>query len=86
LKEVQFVLEAFAENQTAETKRLLSVAWHTAAMMRSSRLVDHSQLMGEPTREQSDEELWDAMETWIQIHNAKYEQRRLLGMMAAGEG
>lgn len=73
------------DRMKAENKRLLTLAWHIEALRRVQRLPELRTLLGEPMREQTDEELWMAMQTWVANHNAKYEKRRQLGIAEVGD-
>ena len=83
---INLVIRSFNETEDAINKRFISLAWHTEALARTKRLPDFNQLVfGKDTEPQTDEEMFAAMMTWVTIHNAKYEQRRLLGIAEVGE-
>lgn len=71
-----------ADKQKQESDRLLWAFWHGEAMRRQQRLIQLDRLLRKPMKEQTDDEMWEAMETWVATHNARYNAERMLGVNA----
>jgi hypothetical protein len=79
------VIEGFLDDREQDRQIMLSGAWHIEALRRMQRLPRIETLLGLPIREQTDEEITQTMIAWVAEHNAKYEQRRRLGIAEVGE-
>jgi hypothetical protein len=80
------VIRSFNEQEETTNKRFLSLAWHTEALARTKRLPDFGRMVNGTDEDQSDEEMYAALMSWAADHNARYEQRRVLGIPEVGEG
>jgi hypothetical protein len=83
---INLATRSYNEREEAKNRQFLSLAWHIEALARQKRLPDFKKVvLGAPEEAQSDEEMFRAMQFWVASHNARYQQRRLLGIAEAGE-